>query len=100
MCTRPASLKRSDEHGYGNNQAVWLENGRKVLDYMEADERFSAASFKDSMEEQGIPVDKNDLMTLIDNMRRKTRGIVVLHRCLLNPEVIRRRSGRANPEPL
>ena len=43
----------SEEHEYGENQVVWLENGRKVLDYMEADERFSAASFKDSMEEQG-----------------------------------------------
>jgi len=41
----------SDEHGYGDNQVVWLENGRKVLDYMEPDERFSAASFKDSMAE-------------------------------------------------
>ena len=46
----------SDEHEYGDKQAVWLENGRKVLDYMEADERFSAASFHDSMEEQGIAV--------------------------------------------
>ena len=59
----------SDEHEYGDNQVVWLENGRKVLDYMEADERFSAASFKDSMEEQGIAVDKNDLLPLIENMR-------------------------------
>jgi len=59
----------SDDHGYGDNQVVWLENGRKVLDYMEADERFSGASFKDSMEEQGIAVNKNDLIALIDNMR-------------------------------
>ena len=59
----------SDEHEYGDNQVVWLENGRKVLDYMEADERFSAASFHDSMEEQGIAVNRNDLITLIDNMR-------------------------------
>jgi hypothetical protein len=35
-------------------QSVWLENGRKVLDYMEADGRFSAASFQDSMEEQSL----------------------------------------------
>ena len=49
----------SEEHEYGENQVVWLENGRKVLDYMEADERFSAASFKDSMEEQGIAVNRN-----------------------------------------
>ncbi len=59
----------SDEHQYGDNQIVWLENGRKVLDYMEADERFSAASFKDSMEEQGIAVNENDLIALIDNMQ-------------------------------
>jgi len=59
----------SDGHEYGGNQVVWLENGKKVLDYMEADERFSAASFKDSLEEQGIAVNTTDLITLIDNMR-------------------------------
>jgi hypothetical protein len=59
----------SDEHEYGDNQVVWLEDGRKVLDYMEGDERFSTASFKDSMEEQGIAVNRNDLIALIDNMR-------------------------------
>ena len=59
----------SDEHAYGDNQVVWLENGRKVLDYMEADKRFNAASFKDSMEEQGVAINKNDLSTLIENMR-------------------------------
>lgn len=59
----------TDEHEYGDNQVVWLENGREALNYMGADERFSAASFKDSMEEQGIAVNKNDLVALIDNMR-------------------------------
>ena len=59
----------SDEYEYGDKHAVWLENGRKVLDYMEADERFNAASFKDSMEEQGVAVNGNDLITLIHNMR-------------------------------
>lgn len=59
----------SDEHTYGDNKAVWLEDGKKILDYMEADARFSAASFKDSMEEQGVVTNKNDLTTLIDNMR-------------------------------
>ena len=33
------------------------------------DERFSAASVKDSMEEQGIVVHRDDLIRLIDNMR-------------------------------
>jgi hypothetical protein len=59
----------SDEHEYGDNKAVWLEDGKKVLDYIEADERFNAASFKDSMEEQGVVVNKKDLSTLVDNMR-------------------------------
>ena len=85
----------SDEHEYGDKQAVWLENGRKVLDYMEADERFSAASFKDSMEEQGIAVNQEwiddsdrqyaELVETVAKFHRKTRGIVVLHRCMLNP---------------
>jgi hypothetical protein len=59
----------SDEHEYGDKKAVWLEDGNKVLHYIEADERFNAASFKDSMEEQGIVINKDDLTTLIDNMR-------------------------------
>jgi len=59
----------SDEHEYGDNKAVWLEDGKKVLDYMEVDERFNAASFKDSMEEQGVIINQNDAATLIDNMR-------------------------------
>jgi len=59
----------SDEHEYGDNKAVWLEDGKKALDYIEADDRFNVASFKDSLEEQGVVVNKNDLTTLIDNMR-------------------------------
>jgi hypothetical protein len=56
----------SDEHEYGDHKAVWIEDGNKVLDYMEADERFNAAGFKDSLEEQGIGINQDDL---IDNMR-------------------------------
>jgi hypothetical protein len=59
----------SDEHEYGDNTAVWFEDGKKVRDYMEADERFNAASFNDSLEEQGLIMSQNDLSTLIDNMR-------------------------------
>jgi hypothetical protein len=59
----------SDEHEYGDNKAIWLEDGTKILDYIEADERFNAASFKDSLEEKGVVVNKKDLSTLIDNMR-------------------------------
>ena len=51
------------------NTETTRQSGNRVLDYMEADERFNAASFKDSMEEQGIVIDRNDLSTLIENMR-------------------------------
>lgn len=63
----------SDVHEYGDNQVVWLESGRKVLDYMEADERCNATSFKDSMEEQGIAVNKTDPIALIDNMQSSSK---------------------------
>lgn len=59
----------SDEHQYGDKNAVWIEDGNKILNYMEADERFSSASFKDSLEEQGLLIDKSDLTDLINNMR-------------------------------
>ena len=63
----------SDEHEHGDNKAVWLEDGSRILDYIEADERFNAASFKDSLEEQGVVTDQNDLTTLIENMRSLTK---------------------------
>ena len=85
----------SDEHEYGDNKAVWLEDGNKVLDYVEADERFNPASFKDSLEEQGVVINKDELTTAdrqyaepgktVAKFHRRTRGTGVLHRCLLNP---------------
>jgi hypothetical protein len=62
----PEWARPATNTNYGDNKAVWLEDGNKALDYMEADERFNAASFK---EEQGVVVNKKDLSTLIDNMR-------------------------------
>ena len=59
----------SDEREYGENKAVWFEDGKRVLDYIEADERFTAASFKDSLEEQGILIHENNPTALIDHMR-------------------------------
>jgi hypothetical protein len=59
----------SDEHEYGDNHAVCLEDGNKALNYVETDERFNAASFTDSLQEQGIVINKIDLTTLIDNVR-------------------------------
>ena len=54
---------------YGDKKAIWLEDGTTILDYIESDERFNAPSFKDSLEEQGVVVNKKDLSTLIDKMR-------------------------------
>ena len=63
----------SDEHEYGDNKAVWFEDGNKILGYVETDEHFNAPSFKESMEAQGISPNENDLATLIDNMRSLAR---------------------------
>jgi hypothetical protein len=63
----------NDEHEYGDNPAVSLENSSKVLDHMEADERFNPASFKDSTEERGVVVNQNDLARLINNMRNPVK---------------------------
>ena len=59
----------SHEHEYGDKKAGWLADGNTVLDYMGADQRFNAARFKDSREEPGVVVNKNDLSSLIDNIR-------------------------------
>lgn len=59
----------SDEHGYGDTTSVWLENGKKVLAYIQSDKRFCACSFKDSLEEQGVFVDEDALVPLLVNMR-------------------------------
>src|SRR5260370_683725 len=43
----------SDELSYGENTAVWFEDGKKVLDYIQYDPRFRALSFKDILEKHG-----------------------------------------------
>jgi hypothetical protein len=85
----------SDEHEYGDNKAVWLEDGNKVLDYMEADERFNAAQF------QGQPGGTRDrhqperpehpdreyakFGKTVAEFHWRTWRTGVLYRCLLNP---------------
>jgi hypothetical protein len=62
----------SDEHNYGDNTAVWFEDGNRVLDYIENDRRFNAESFTDSLEEQGVQVsgdETEELAGLLENMR-------------------------------
>jgi hypothetical protein len=51
------------------NTSVWLENGKKFLDYLKSDRRFSALSLKDSLDEQGVFVDEDALVHLLTNMR-------------------------------
>jgi len=63
----------SDEKTYGELTAIWFEDGTKVLDYMETDSRFNDASFTDSLEEQGVTVDKDDLKALIGNMNTSAK---------------------------
>jgi hypothetical protein len=48
-------------HEYGDKKAVGVEDGTKVLDYIEPDEGSNSASFKDGVEEQGVVINKNAL---------------------------------------
>ena len=59
----------SDEKTYGELTAIWFEDGKQILDYIETDSRFNSASFADSLEEQGDIVDKGDLESLVHNMK-------------------------------
>ena len=59
----------SDENNYGDTTAVWFENGRKILDYVQSDPRFNADSLKDSLEEQGVFSEQHALVPLLANMQ-------------------------------
>jgi len=43
----------SEEHEYGENKAVWLEDGNKVLDYMEAENASMPPVSKTAWESKG-----------------------------------------------
>ena len=59
----------SDEHNCGDNTAVWLESGTKVLDYVRSDLWFNPESFKESPEEQGVFGKRDALAPLLANMQ-------------------------------
>jgi len=59
----------SDEFTYGESIVVWIEDGRKALDYIERDRRFNARSFAESLVEQGVEVNEGDLESLVHNMK-------------------------------
>src|SRR5689334_11509699 len=60
---------RSDDKAYDEMTKVWFKDGNKVLDYIETDTRFNQGSFCDSLAEQGVAADVDDLNSLIQNMK-------------------------------
>jgi hypothetical protein len=85
----------SDEHEYGDNKAVWIEDGTKVLGYMEADERFKCRQLqrqhgraRDSHQQgRAHHADRQyaEPGKTVAEFHRRRRGTGVLHRCLLSP---------------
>lgn len=63
----------SEEQAYGDKTAVWFEDGSKILKYVESDKRFNPASFKDSLEEQGVLISTEEVAALLSNMRSLAR---------------------------
>ena len=77
-----------DEHSYGDNTAVCIEDGNKVLDYIGRDKRLNVDSFKDSLEKPGVTVDKHRINVCsgiceawlgVAEFHPRTRGTRVLH---------------------
>ncbi len=63
-----------EDNTYGDQITVWFEDGNKVLDYIESDPRFCGVSFCESLAEQGITVDEDDLNSLFHNMKSLAPG--------------------------
>ncbi len=59
----------SEDKTYGDQITIWFEDGSKVLDYIESDTRFSGSSFCESLAEQGLTVEADDLNSLVHNMK-------------------------------
>jgi hypothetical protein len=60
----------SEGHEYGDVTAVWFENGQRVLAYIATDDRFNTSSFADSLEEQGVTINRSELDYLIGNVKQ------------------------------
>jgi hypothetical protein len=63
----------SENHEYGDFTAVWFEDGQRVLDYIDRDDRFNTRSFVDSLAEQGVTIDTGELDSLIGNVKQLAR---------------------------
>jgi len=60
---------RSEDHDYADKTSVYLENGSKVVDYIETNPNFTAESFLSDIEDQGSSVKMADLESQMGNMR-------------------------------
>jgi hypothetical protein len=59
----------SEESIYGEVTSVWIEDGKKFLDYVAHDEEFGSHSVEKRLAEQGVTVELGDLDSLIGNMK-------------------------------
>jgi len=56
------------ENDYGDKTAIWIQDGKKLLDIIESDPDFTAESLQKSLEDAGVDVNPGDLASLISNM--------------------------------
>jgi hypothetical protein len=57
------------ETDYGNVTAIWIQDGKKLLDLIRSAPDFTAESLAKSLKDSGVEVDIDDLASLISNMR-------------------------------
>ncbi len=57
------------ETDYGEETVIWIQDGKKLLDFIANDPDCNAASLQKSLEEANVEVNVLDLTALINNMR-------------------------------
>src|SRR6267154_17196 len=58
----------SHERFYGDNTAVWIEDGARVLEFIETDQSFDFDFVTTSLGE-GIEIDRGAINSLVENMK-------------------------------
>ena len=56
------------ETDYGDKTAIWIQDGKKLLDIIESGPDFTPESLQKSLKDTGVKVNAGDLKSLISNM--------------------------------
>ncbi len=61
------------ETDYGDKTAIWIQDGKRLLDFIGYDPDFNAESLMKSLQDENVEVNASDLGFLIHNMQSLAR---------------------------